>query len=127
LTESSQLFKSFIRIVLLSIVRISFKKGDIVSMLFLLFSPVLYILDVKRIKLEFGVVHIPDRIAFTAFVYGFFKTVFIYGKNLRKIINSTNFLVIVDFGACEGDFSLGMADIADKIIAIEPVKRNFMT
>jgi FkbM family methyltransferase len=111
--------------VLLSIVRMGFKKGDIVSLLFLLFSPVLYILDIKRVKLEFGVVHVPDRIAFRAFVYGFFKTFFIYGKNIRKIMNSTNFSVIVDVGACEGDFSLSMADIADKIIAIEPVKRNF--
>jgi hypothetical protein len=88
---------------------------------------VLYILGIKGVKLEFGVVHVPDRLAFRAFVYGFFKTFFIYRKNIRKIFNSTNFSVIVDVGSCEGDFSLGMADIADKIIAIEPLKRNFVT
>ena len=98
---------------------------DFSAILFMFMAPILYFLNVKLVKSPFGILHIADRETLRSFVYGFFKTHFYYVKDLKNLLDELHFHVIVDVGANIGDFTLGTAKIADKIVAVEPGKQNF--
>ena len=100
-------------------------RKDFSALWFMFVAPVFYVLDIRVVKSPFGVLHIADRETLRSFVYGFFKTYFYYVKDLKALSGELRFPVIVDVGANIGDFTLGTAQIADKIIAVEPGKQNF--
>ena len=108
-----------------AIKRSSFTRSDISGLVFMFVAPLLYGLRVKKIKSPIGVLIMPDREAFRSFVYGFFKTYFYYGKDLTALIGHLHFAVLMDVGANIGDFTLGMSNLAEKIVAIEPGANNF--
>jgi FkbM family methyltransferase len=100
-------------------------RKDFSALLFMFIVPVFYVLGVKIVKSPFGILLIADRETLRSFVYGFFKTHFYYVKDLKKLLGKLHFSVVLDVGANIGDFTLGTARMADKIIAVEPGKRNF--
>ncbi|MBS7281186.1 MAG: FkbM family methyltransferase [Candidatus Freyarchaeota archaeon] len=119
------LLKSYVMILLAVIRRVSSTRKDLSGLLFMLYSPFLYLLGVKSIRSPLGFVYATDRETLRSFAYGFFKTHFFYLKDLEKLLGKLHFSVVVDVGANIGDFTLGAANTAEKIVAVEPAKRNF--
>jgi len=119
------LLKSYVTIFLAVIRKFSFTRKDLSGLLFMFYSPFLYILGVKRVRSPLGFVYAANRETLRSFVYGFFKTYFFYLKDLETLMGKSCFSVVVDVGANIGDFTLGLANAAEKIVAVEPAKWNF--
>ena len=119
------LLKSYAKIILATLRRVSFTRKDLSGLLFMLYSPFLYFLGIKVVRSPLGVVYVANRETLRSFVYGFFKTYFFYLKDLKSLLGKLRFSVVVDVGANVGDFTLGVAGVAGKIVAVEPAKRNF--
>ena len=119
------LLKSYAKIILATLRRFSFTRKDLSGLLFMLYSPFLYFLGIKVVRSPLGVVYVADRETLRSFAYGFFKTYFVYLKDLKSLLGKLRFSVVVDVGANVGDFTLGVAGVAGKIVAVEPAKRNF--
>jgi len=117
--------KTYAEILLTAIKRVRAHRRDLSGLCFMFSAPFLYFLGVKRIRSPVGQLDVNDKETLRSFAYGFFKTHFFYKNSLRTLSGKSRFLVVVDVGANIGDFTLGMANVAEKIVAVEPGKENF--
>lgn len=108
--------------------RIRINKEYLTSFFFIIVAPLFYLIRFKgELKTPIGRLFMKDRITLRSFTYGFLKTRFSYMHILRELLpNTSSYSVVVDVGANIGDFTLGVKDIAGKIIAIEPGEENFL-
>lgn len=98
---------------------------DLNGLLFMFAAPLLYLLNPERIKSPIGHLLVGDRETLRSFVYGFFKTHFFYIKDLKVLSGRSHYPVVVDVGANIGDFALGTASLAGKVVAVEPGSKSF--
>jgi FkbM family methyltransferase len=115
----------YMRILVAAVKRTTATQEDLSGLLFMLSAPFLYLLGLKLVKSPVGLLYVENRETIRSFTYGFFKTQFFYLKALKTLLRESRFPVVVDVGANLGDFTLGIANAADKIVAVEPSKRNF--
>ena len=120
------LARVYVTILLHALKRSRFSRQDLSGLIFLCVAPILYMLGVKIVRSPIGKLYIKDRELLRSIVYGFFKTHFCYIKDIALIGGKTHFSLVVDVGANIGDFTLRTANVADRVIAIEPGKRNFL-
>ena len=117
----------YINMIMFALGRVKINKEYLTSMLFLVIAPFYYLIGFKGVlNTPIGRIFIKDIITLRSFTYGFLKTQFSYLHMIKAFFPDTLFYpIIVDVGANIGDFTLGVKDIAGKIIAIEPGKENF--
>lgn len=122
------LLKQYVKMLLFAIRRTRATWIDIFSWFFLISAPLLYVLGFKgKLRTPVGRLLVTDREILRSFAYGFFKTHFTYLHNLRTLRPCHLFFsVIIDIGANIGDFTLATRNIAGKIVAVEPEKKNFL-
>lgn len=118
----------FINMVIFALRRIRINKEYLISFFFIIVAPLFYLIGFKgELKTPVGRLFMKDRITLRSFTYGFLKTRFSYMHILRELLPDISFYpVVVDVGANIGDFTLGVKNIAGKIIAIEPGEENFL-
>ena len=122
------ILRQYINMIIFALKRIRINREYLKSFLFMIVAPLFYLIGFEgELKTPIGRLFIIDRITLRSFTYGFLKTQFSYMHILREILPNTSFFsVVVDVGANIGDFTLGVKDIARKIIAIEPSEKNFL-
>jgi len=122
------LLKAYVEMLLFALRRTRATWKDLLSWLFMLSAPLLYLLRFKGdLRTPVGRLHITERGILRSFAYGFFKTHFVYIHGLRTILPRYSFFpVIVDVGANLGDFTFALRNFARKIVAVEPEEKNFL-
>jgi FkbM family methyltransferase len=122
------LLRSYVGMLLFALRRTRATLEDFFIWLFMLSAPLLYIFRFKGIlKTPIGRFVILDGKFLRSVTYGLFKTRFAYLHKLRTFYPKNSFLrVVVDVGANLGDFTLGIRNVAEKVVAIEPQKDNFL-
>lgn len=126
--EYGYLSKSYVSMLLFALRRMRATREDLLSLLFILSTPLLYILGFKGgLRTPVGRLLVTNSGILRSFAYGFFKTHFAYMYVLRTLLPRHSFFpVVVDVGANIGDFTLAMRNLAGKIVAVEPAEENFL-
>jgi len=94
----------------------------------MLLAPLLYLSGFKgELRTPVGRLLVTNSKILRSFTYGVFKSNFLYMHELRILFPRNSFFpVVVDVGADIGDFTLAMANISGKIVAVEPAEENFL-
>lgn len=126
-TTTPYIILQYLRILAFASRRMKLNKEYLESLFFLLISPLYYVIGFEgKLSTPIGYLFIDNKITLRSFTYGFFKTQFSYKHIMSKIfLDVLSHSVVVDVGANIGDFTLGLKDVAEKIIAIEPGAYNF--